>query len=96
MKNQPNDAQNEIEDVSDDEIRDFLEVEMHEAERQDRLWLRSCTIFVESLCKANKADMDGRTLTAINEAVVAACDRASRIFHGDSRSIEDEPECGHA
>jgi hypothetical protein len=89
MNDRPEDHQAAIDEISDDDVREFVEMEMHETERQDRLWLRSCTIFVESLCKANKSDLDGRTLTALNEAVVAACDRAARIFHNDRIAIDD-------
>jgi hypothetical protein len=91
MKDQPEDVQEGIaDDVSDEAIQECIEFEMHESERQDRLWLRSCTIFIESLSKVNKVELENGTLIAINEAVRAACDRATRIFHCDSRSIEDD------
>lgn len=71
-------------------ISEFIDVDPFEDERQARLWLRSCALFVESMTNARKDGMEGATHTAINEAVRAACDRAARILHADRIPIDDD------
>lgn len=69
-----------------------------DAERRERLWLRACCAFVESSRRPGSGDVaSGRVRLAIDDAVIAACERAARIFRSDLPPTgwdleRDEPE----
>lgn len=84
---------NEADDVpideamDDDELRTMeavdAQLELYEQERQDRLWLGSCRAWMEIMQRPNRSEPKERVQRAVDDAVIAACERAARIFRSD-------------
>lgn len=76
-----------IDDAEGVEFVDML-AEMYEQERQQRAWLRSCHAWMEVAQRPNRGEPKGRVQLAIDDAVIAACERAARIFRSDTAPVE--------
>lgn len=74
---------------------DGADVEYLAIQSSERLWVRTALAFIDAAAKPNRADVHERVRHAINDATIAACERAARIFRSDLEPVDygdDEPE----
>lgn len=81
---EPEDAL-ELNDLVDDGEGAYIEMQaaVYDQDKQDRMWLKACSMFLDIAAGYTEKHNDNRPRYAVEDAIIAACERAARIFRSD-------------